>query len=153
MNDIRHFENRILWGDCLRVMKRIPSASVDLVLTDPPYIVNYTARDGRRVANDDNSRWLKPAFAEVYRLLKPDCFAICFYGWNQAEKFLDGWKAAGFTPVGHFIWVKRYASKTGFTEARHEQAYLLAKGHPARPRHPPKDVLYTWRYMSLITTS
>ena len=96
MEDIRNFVNRILWGDCIPVMKRMPSASVDLVLTDPPYIVNYTARDGRRVANDDNGRWLKPAFAEVYRVLKPDRFCVSFYGWNQAEKFLDGWKAAGY---------------------------------------------------------
>ena len=28
------------------------------------------ARDGRSVANDDNARWLKPAFAQIHRILK-----------------------------------------------------------------------------------
>jgi len=143
---IHNFVNRIIWGDCVRVMKQMPSVSVDLVVTDPPYMVSYTDRSGRRLINDDNSRWLKPAFAEVYRVLKRGGLCVSFYGWNQAEKFLGGWKASGFTPVGHFVWVKRYASKTGFTEARHEQAYLLAKGQPVKPRHPPPDVLYGWRY-------
>ena len=28
-------------GDCLEVMKEIPDKSIDLVLADPPYGVNY----------------------------------------------------------------------------------------------------------------
>lgn len=146
MKYLYDFTNRVLWGDCLRVMKQMPSASVDLVLTDPPYLVNYTSRDGRSVINDDRNFWLQPAFAEIYRVLKADSFCACFYGWNKAEQFLQAWKAAGFVPVSHFVWAKRYASKTGFAQARHEMAYLLAKGQPAKPRYPPSDVFYNWRY-------
>ena len=127
---INTFVNRIIHGDCVQVMRQMPEASVDLVVTDPPYLVNYSDRRGCRVANDNNGSWVEPAFAEVYRLLKPDRLCISFYGWNHTETFMRAWKAAGLTPVGHFVWVKQYASKTGFTEARHEQAYLLAKGHP-----------------------
>ena len=145
MKNINTFTNRILWGDCIEVMQDLPDRCVDLVVTDPPYLVSYTDREGRRIANDDNSRGVEPAFAEVYRVLKPDSFCICFYGWNHAEKFLDAWKKAGFTPVGHFVWVKPYASKVGFARACHEQAYLLAKGHPRKPVDPPSDVL-DWRY-------
>lgn len=145
MKTVNTFTNRILWGDCIQVMKDIPGQSVDLVVTDPPYLVSYVDREGGRIANDDNSQWVEPAFAEVYRVLKPDTFCVCFYGWNHAEKFLDAWKIAGFTPVGHFVWVKRYASKVGFAQARHEQAYLLVKGHPRKPADPPSDIL-DWRY-------
>ena len=28
-------------GDCLEIMKDIPDNSIDLVLTDPPYLMNY----------------------------------------------------------------------------------------------------------------
>jgi DNA modification methylase len=31
------FVNKIICGDCLEVMKKIPDGSVDLVLTSPPY--------------------------------------------------------------------------------------------------------------------
>ncbi len=37
------FTNRILHGDCIDVMRQMPAASVDFILTDPPYLVNYTA--------------------------------------------------------------------------------------------------------------
>jgi DNA modification methylase len=29
--------NKIINGDCLKLMKKLPDKSVDLVLTDPPY--------------------------------------------------------------------------------------------------------------------
>ena len=31
----------LLQGDCLELMKDIPDDSVDMVLTDPPYGMNY----------------------------------------------------------------------------------------------------------------
>ncbi len=33
--------NQIVQGDSVQVLKAFPSASVDLVVTDPPYLVNY----------------------------------------------------------------------------------------------------------------
>src|SRR5690606_16036040 len=68
-----------------------------------------------------------------------------FYGWNTVDLFLSAWKGAGFAPVGHIVWHKEYASRTGYLQARHEQAYLLAKGRPARPGKPLPDV-QPWEY-------
>lgn len=65
-------------GDCVRLMRRMPAASVDFILTDPPYLCRYRDRSGRTVRNDDNARWLAPAFAEMHRLLKPDSLCVSF---------------------------------------------------------------------------
>ena len=35
--DIRPLQDRILVGDCITELKKIPSGSVDLVFADPPY--------------------------------------------------------------------------------------------------------------------
>ena len=43
---------------------------VDFVITDPPYITRYADRSGRSVANDDNARLLKPAFAQMHRVFE-----------------------------------------------------------------------------------
>jgi len=146
MRPITEFANRIVTGDCIAVLKTMPEASVDLVLADPPYLVNYRDREGRNFyANDDNSVWVKPAFAELYRVLKPDRFCVCFYGWSKAERFLAGWKAAGFYPVGHLVWAKHYQSKAKFVGYRHECAYVLAKGDPPKPGLILPDVL-EWQY-------
>jgi len=126
-------------------MARRSSASVDFILTDPPYVAGYRDRTGRTVAGDDNAVWLKPAFAQMYRLLKPDAFCVSFYGWPKAELFLAAWREAGFRAAGHLVFRKRYSSSSAFVQYRHEQAYLLIKGRPARPSTPLPDVL-DWSY-------
>lgn len=137
--------NTVLQGNCIEVMATMPAASVDFVLTDPPYITRYRDRSGRQVANDDRDDWLRPAFAGIHRLLKPNTFCVSFYGWNKADLFIAAWRAAGFRLVGHLAFTKPYASRSGFLRASHEAAYLLAKGEPPAPLQPPADVL-GWCY-------
>jgi DNA modification methylase len=128
-------------GDCVELMKKMPAATVDFILTDPPYLVSYRSRDGRAILNDAGDQWLKPAFAEAYRVLRWNRFCVCFYGWSKADLFLAAWHAAGFRIVGHLVFRKCYASTTRFLRYHHEQAYLLAKGAPACPPRPIPDVL------------
>jgi adenine-specific DNA-methyltransferase len=137
--------NTILTGNCVDVLKTLPSESVDCVLTDPPYLASYRPRDGRTVKNDSNDAWLEPAFAQIYRVLRKDAFCVTFYGWPAADLFLSAFRKAGFRPVSHLSFVKSYASFTGYTRAQHEVAYVLAKGSPAKPAEPISDVL-SWRY-------
>lgn len=145
MSFLYSFLDQVVTGDCLTVLPLLPAGSVDMVLTDPPYLVRYQSRDGRRVLNDDTDTWLAPAFADLYRVLKPDRFCVSFCGFTQAEKFLVVWKAAGFRVLEHLVWRKRYPSSTGFVRRYHEQAYLLAKGTPRRPHVLVPSVL-EWRY-------
>ena len=138
-------ENKIIQGDCTEVLKTFPNESVDLVLTDPPYGVRYRDRSGRTIANDIDPAGVLAGFSDVYRVLKPDSFCISFYGWNKVDTFFQAWREAGFRPVGHIVWRKGYASSTSFLEARHEQAYVLAKGRPRKPAEPLSDVR-EWEY-------
>ncbi len=138
--------NHLHLGDCTQIMRLIPDSSVDLIVTDPPYLVNYRSRDGRTIAGDVNGDWLKPACAEMFRVLRHNRFVISFYGWNHADKFITAWRAAGFRIVGHFVFAKHYASRRGFTQARHECAYLLAKGNPQTPTHALPDVMPWGKY-------
>jgi len=41
MKDIKEFENKIICGDCLEVMKEMPDESIDLIVTSPPYNKGY----------------------------------------------------------------------------------------------------------------
>lgn len=131
----------IIKGDCVKEMASLQSASVDFVLTDPPYLVNYRDRSGRSLANDNNAQWLHPAFSEIYRVLKPGSFCVSFYAWNKIHLFMAAWRDAGFRPVGHIVFRKRYASSARFLRYEHECAYLLAKGDVVPPTKPIPDVI------------
>lgn len=102
--------------------------------------MNFRDRDGRRLQNDTDDNWLKPAMAEAYRVLKYNRLMLCFYGWSRVEKFIEAWRSAGFRPVGHVVFQKSYTSKASFLKYQHEQAYLLAKGNPPLPTNPLSDV-------------
>lgn len=107
--------------------------------------MRYRDRSGRSISNDDNPAGVLGAFKDLFRVLKPDTFCISFYGWNSVAAFFQAWKQAGFTAVGHIVWYKSYSSRRGFLNARHEQAYVLAKGRPAKPAQPLDDV-QPWEY-------
>jgi len=142
---IERLRNDVACGDCIDVMRSMPWACIDFILTDPPYLVNYRDRSGRRVVNDDNEAWLKPAFRQMYRVLRPDSLCVSFYGWNKVDTFMAAWREAGFDVVGHIVFRKRYSSKARYLSYEHESAYLLAKGRPSLPSSPVPDVL-DWQY-------
>lgn len=145
MKPIESFINRVIHADCISALPEMPSESVDLVVTDPPYLVNYHPRDGRRCLNDGNACWLRPTFRDLYRVLKPDSFLATFYGWPWIDLFMQTWKASGFRPVSHLTWTKSHCSREGYTRSYHEVGFLLAKGRPPKPPEPLRDVL-PWEY-------
>jgi DNA modification methylase len=132
--------NTVMHGNCVDIMSGMRSETVDFVLTDPPYVNRYATRDGR-VIRSDNFTWVKPAFAELYRVLKRDSFCAFFYGWAHIHKFSIAFTDAGFRPIGHIVFPKPYTSGTRFLQYRHECAYVLAKGEPKEPEHPIADVI------------
>lgn len=135
---------KIINGDCTKLLRRLPENCVDLVVTDPPYLVNRD-RSGRRLRGDRSDAWLRPAFAEIGRVLKPGGLCVSFYGWNRADDFLGAWRAAGLTPVEHFVFLKSYASSERLSRRRHECAYLLAKGRARKPQLVLNSTL-PWSY-------
>lgn len=137
----QHPMSTILHGDCIDIMGSMQEESVDFILTDPPYLVNFRDRTGRSLQNDTNANWLKPAMKAAFRVLKDNRLMLCFYGWPRAEKFLEAWREAGFRPVGHVVFRKTYTTRaTDFLKYQHEQAYLLAKGRPPMLGAPLPDV-------------
>lgn len=95
--------NQVLRGDCEQVLRRCSSESIDAVIADPPYGVRYRDRSGRSIANDEDPANIPRAFTDIYRVLKPDNFCVCFYGWNRVDAFFRAWRDAGLQPVGHLV--------------------------------------------------
>jgi len=142
---MRTLTETIINGNAIEALKGIEAGSVDLVITDPPYLVNYKDSKGRTIRNDTNADEVLPAFDEAYRVLKQDSLAISFAGWTALDKFSTAWINAGFRIIGHIVWTKDYASNKGQTAYHHESAYVLAKGRPKLPAQAFPDV-QKWVY-------
>ena len=44
--------SRFILGNCIDVMRGFPDRAVDLIVTDPPYVVGFKDRQGRQIAGD-----------------------------------------------------------------------------------------------------
>jgi DNA modification methylase len=68
-----NFVNKIICGDCLKLIKKIPENSVDVILTDPPYGLN---KEG--IQNDIDLSIFYEVLPECYRVLKENSWFITF---------------------------------------------------------------------------
>lgn len=102
MIDLRH-------GDCLEIMKDIPDNSVDLVLSDPPYELNFMGKKWDNTGIAFNMDLWK----EVYRVLKPGGYCMAFSGSRTYHRMAVAIEDAGFEIKDMIEWV--YGS--GFPKA------------------------------------
>jgi site-specific DNA-methyltransferase (adenine-specific) len=148
-----YFENdgvTLYHGDCREILPELPPESFDIVLTDPPYLVSYPGRWGSDwgiIEGDTDQSWVLPVYRELWRILRPDSICLTFYGWPSADVFFEAWSLTGFRPVSVLVLVKGRWGLGYFTRAQHEQAYVLAKGQPRRPKAAISDVL-VWEDLS-----
>ena len=65
--------NKIISGDCVKVMASLPESCVDLVVTSPPYNVgiDYDSYDDKK-SMEDYWQFTKDWLSESYRILKDD---------------------------------------------------------------------------------
>jgi len=113
--------NRILLGDCLKELARLPAASVDLVFADPPYNLqlerdllrpNNTKVDG--VDDDwdkfssfaDYDRFSRAWLAECRRILKPDGAIWVIGSYHNIFRLGVALQDLGFWLQNDVIWRK-----------------------------------------------
>ena len=70
MSDIKTNNIWLMKGDCLERMKEIPSGSVDLILTDPPY--------GTTACKWDSVVDLPLMWEQLKRIIKPSGAIVLF---------------------------------------------------------------------------
>jgi site-specific DNA-methyltransferase (adenine-specific) len=79
VEDVEHslepFLNQIVHGDCLEILPNIPSNSIPLVITDPPYNIGlkYAGNYQDDKPYHEYLEWLRACLLELYRIGTPDC--------------------------------------------------------------------------------
>lgn len=94
---------KIWLGDSVDLIKEIENEAIDLILTDPPFGINYDAHVAGTVGEensykDDVEKYerILTMFPDLYRVLKPDGWLIWFFGMSWYQPVKEKLRAAGF---------------------------------------------------------
>lgn len=101
-------------GDCLEIMKQIPDESIDLIVTDPPYLINYETNRRKNkhhdfcspILNDNNCEFIHNYINECYRILKKDKAMYMFCNCDNVDYFKQEIQKKDFKIKNIIIWKK-----------------------------------------------
>lgn len=136
-------------GDCFEILKTVPDSSVDLILTDPPYGINYNsnrrvvADKFERFSLDDNLGWIDDFVAEAYRLLKDDSAIYVFCSWHNVDIFKQALQRR-FKVKNLLVWNKNVhglGDLKGSFSPKHELCFYAHKGRCLNRGKRTPDVL------------
>lgn len=162
--------HKILVGDCKEALKKLPSGSVQLAITSPPYNMgkNYRDSDDRK-SKEEFYRFTKTWIKEVYRVIS-DGGKLCLNlpmndTQNIAELHKKIAKNIGFKINSSIIWIKWNHFKNNFAVSKwkkskvkypflpflvnaYEIIYVFQKGLPKRfeKRDLKKDEHDEWKF-------
>ncbi|MBK9008350.1 MAG: Modification methylase PvuII [Anaerolineales bacterium] len=80
-----NFIDKIILGDCEKILSGFPDNCIDLIFTSPPY-ADQRAKTYGGIKPDDYVEWFLPKTAQFFRVLKPTGTFIL----NIKERVVDG---------------------------------------------------------------
>ena len=128
-------------GDCLEVMKKIESNSVDCLITDPPYAVITGGKNNGKnhkrpkgILNENSelmgnippfNDWLK----EVYRVMKNKSHGYCMTNTKNLIKMSQEIENVGFKIHNFLVWQKNNCTPSQYYMKNCEYIVFFRKGN------------------------
>jgi len=149
----KDFIDKIICGDCLEVMKKMPSECLDLVVTSPPYNLKNSTGNGLKNGNggkwanaalingykdhDDNMpydeyiEWQRECLSEMFRLIKNEGAIFYNHKWRvQAGLLQDRHEIVENFPIRQIIIWRRKGGinfNKGYFLPTYEVIYMITK--------------------------
>ncbi len=104
-------QQTILLGDCLAVLQEVASASVDVIVTSPPYNIGIAyGRYTDNLPREDYLAWLRAISVELARVLKPEGSFFLNVGSTNVDPWIAmdaaGAFRAEFVLQNNITWAK-----------------------------------------------
>jgi DNA modification methylase len=121
---LENFLNKVIHGDCLEIMSKMPSEIVDMVFFDPPYFLQLPSKkrlirwDVKTEVESPEEYWDKfssfkeyddfiaKSLAEVRRLMKPDATIWAIGTYHNILRIGKIMQDLGFWILNDIIWFK-----------------------------------------------
>ena len=130
---------KLINDDCLNAMKDIPDESIDLIITDPPYLIKYKTNYRKNknhdfcktIKNDDNFSLISEYIKNCYRILKKNKAMYIFCNNTHVDFFKQELEKNNINIKNMIIWVKNNCTagdlKAQFGK-QYEIIFLVNKG-------------------------
>lgn len=105
--------HRLMCGDSTKredVEKLVDGATIDLMITDPPYNVNYESTAGKikndNMSSNDFYEFLKKFYANAFSVMRDGAAFYIFHADSETKAFRGACEEVGFKISQCLIWVK-----------------------------------------------
>ena len=146
----KEYINTIKLGNCIELMSDIPDETVDLVITDPPFAIdfkatrhNYNRKDSHvlqgynEIEGSDYLNFTLEWLSQAKRVLKNTGSMYIFSGWNYLKDLLIAIDTCKLTTVNHLIWKYQFGvvTKRKYVTS-HYHCLFLCKDDKKRQFYP-----------------
>ena len=127
---------KIYNDDCLNVMNEINCDGVDLIVTDPPYMINYRSdyrkNKYNRIKNDkDSYNLISEYFKKCNEILKDNSAIYCFCSWHNVDFFKQEFEKY-FKLKNIIVWNKNNTSMGDLKGSYAPKHEFILFGHKGR---------------------
>lgn len=98
LGEIKHIV-KLRLGDCLTIMRKMKSNSIDSIVTDPPYGISFMGKKW------DYEIPSVEVWREALRILKPGGYLLCFASTRTSHRMTCNIEDAGFEIRDTIAWV------------------------------------------------
>ena len=148
--------DKIIYEDCIEGMKKLPKESIDVIIADPPFGLNFDGkesiynrdyrfvRSGYQEINSDYQEFSIKWIQEIPRIMKKTGSAWIFSGWTNLSDVLNAIKKTDLTLVNDIIWKYQFGVFTSrkFVTSHYHILFLTKKSNYYfnKIMHYPLDV-------------
>ena len=150
--------NKVYNEDCLKGFKRINDNIISLILTDPPFAINFGSKKTQYNRKEKNvlkgyveikkenylsfcRKWIQ----ESYRVLKENGCMFVVSGWNNLKDIMIAADESKFITINHLIWKYQFGvfTKRKFVTSHYHILFLVKNEKKYtfnKIEHYPEDV-------------
>jgi len=126
----------LILGDCLELLAKVRSGSMDAVVTDPPYMIgaistgNAKSKAGGWVDLMNASFWYRAWMTECWRALKDGGYMLIFLNWRTLPMLMKACADAKIETTSLAVWDKEWIGPSGPAQLRptYEMVLFCGKG-------------------------
>ena len=119
---------KLLHGDCIELLPKIPDTSIDVIITDPPYFLGMTHNGQKGCFNDlvICKPFYEKLFTEYKRVLKPDGCVYFFCDWRSYAFYYPIFDKI-FNIKNMLVWLKHGRPNQNYYGFGHELVIFAGK--------------------------